>query len=237
MAPYVREEIVVVGFVAVGSTPLRYCSKRERTAAGASHLWCRDVAMFTKCAACNARILAGAKHYHLWEFCSENCVTKFKSVLVDRCVAPDVIAAQIQGVVEEPCPVCGTQKGNDLYSSTRVTGMLIMLRVTSGSRVSCASCARKERLVAFLHCLFLGWWSPKALFINTFVLPTNLLAAILTRQPAAPSRAFSTLVKSRMADAVMPQIVDQISQQHAAEQAKQEADNQGMPNWDPSQSS
>jgi len=192
--------------------------------------------MFTKCAGCNARIIAGAKRYYSWEFCSENCINKFKSTMVDRFVAPDTIANQIQGVVEAPCPVCGTQNGNDLYSSTRVTGMLIMLRVTSGARVSCVSCARKERLVAFLHCLFLGWWSPKALFINVFVLPTNLLAAVLTRQPASPSRAFSALVKSRMADSFMPQIVDQISQQRAAELAKQEADNKGMPNWDPSQS-
>jgi hypothetical protein len=193
--------------------------------------------MLTKCAACNARILAGGQQLHLWRFCSDNCVTKFKSALVDRVVAPDVVAAQIRGVAASPCPVCGAHRGNDLYSSTRVTGMLIALAVKSASRVSCLSCARKERLSAFLHCLFLGWWSPKALFCNLFVLPTNLLASILTRQPAAPSPALATLVKSRMADAVMPQIIDHLSQQRAADLAKQEADNKGMPVWDPDQSS
>jgi hypothetical protein len=40
-----------------------------------------------------------------------------------------------------------------------------------------------------------------------------------------------------MADAVMPQIVDQIEQQRAAELAIQEAANQGMPSWVPNDNS
>ncbi len=115
--------------------------------------------------------------------------------------------------------------------------MLVMMQVTSGSRLSCLSCARRERLLASHHCHFLGWWGPKALFCNLFVLPTNLLASILTRQPATPTPALQRPVKSRMADAMMPQIIDRISQQNAAEQATQEANNQGMPHWDPNHSS
>jgi hypothetical protein len=192
--------------------------------------------MLTKCPACNGRIIAGGKQFHSWRFCNDNCVTNFKAALVGHFVAPEVIAAQIRGVVEAPCPVCRALRGNDLYASTRVTGLVFVFMLNSGSRVSCLRCARKERLIAFLHCLFFGWWSPRALFCNAFVAPTNLLASMLTRQPAAPSPALATLVKSRMADAVMPQILDQISQQRAAKLANQAADKQGLPNWDPSQS-
>ncbi len=189
--------------------------------------------MLEKCAACNARILAGGAQFHSWRFCNDNCVTNFKAALVDRFVPPQVIASQVQAVVEAPCPVCKRQTGNDLYSSTRVTGMLVALMVNSGSRVSCVSCARKERLFASLHCLFLGWWSPKALFCNFFVLPTNLLASILTKQPTAPSGALVRQVKSRMADAVMPQIIDHLEQQRAAELAIQRAGDRDMPSWVP----
>lgn len=189
--------------------------------------------MLTKCAACNGRILAGGKQFHSWKFCGDNCVANFKATLVDRFVAAD----EVRGVVQAPCPICGAQTGNDFYSSTRVTGMLVALIVNSGGRLSCLACARKDRLFAFFHCLFLGWWSPKAFFCNLFVLPTNLFASILTRQPAAPSGALVRLVKSRMADAVMPQILDQLAQQRGAELAIQEAANQGMPHWDPGQSS
>ena len=193
--------------------------------------------MFEKCAACNGRILAGGVQFHSWRFCSDNCVTNFKAALVDRFVPPEVVAAHVQGVVQAPCPQCGAQTGNDFYSSTRVTGALVVFLMNSQSRVSCLSCARKERLFAFCHCLFLGWWSPKALFCNVFVLPTNLFASILTRRPAVPSPALVRLVKSRVADAVMPQMIDHLAQQRAAALAKQEAANQGMPAWDPSQNS
>ena len=158
--------------------------------------------MLEKCATCDSRILAGAEHFIGYSFCSEGCSSQFKTALVDQLVPADVVSDQIAAVFRSPCPQCGTSNGNDLFSTTKVTGMLFAYQVLSGSVLCCSACGRKNRLKAALHCLFLGWWSVRAAIINVFVLPTNLICAIFVRQPTEPSPALTTFVKVQIAESM-----------------------------------
>jgi hypothetical protein len=190
------------------------------------------MAIFGKCAACNAKIIGG-KSFLAWKFCNDACVANFKTQMVERIVGPEMIADKVRAVAEGPCPICGGRTGNDVYSSTTVTGVLVFVLTQSSSRLSCLSCARKKRLRAFFHCLLLGWWSPKALIYNVFVLPTNLFAAALTRQPEAPSPALVKLVKAGLAEALAPQIVEALTRQSGEEKPPEVAEESAMPRWDP----
>jgi hypothetical protein len=75
--------------------------------------------------------------------------------------------------------------------------------------------------MATLHCLFLGWWSPRAAFFNIFVLPTNLIASLFVRQPELPSQALSDFVKARLVDSMQSEIVAALSAAQAADATKE----------------
>ncbi len=129
--------------------------------------------MLEKCPACGGRILAGGSRFLKWTFCNDRCESRFKAALTDRLVPAEAVAQQIGEVFESDCPLCKRPGKNDLYSSTTVTGMLLVHRIESQSYICCARCARKKRLMATAHCLALGWWSPHSFFYNMFVLPSN----------------------------------------------------------------
>jgi hypothetical protein len=162
--------------------------------------------MLEKCAACGGRILAGGDHFLDHRFCNEDCSTHFKVALVDETLSSEDVSEQVAKIFDSPCPQCGDTTGNDLYSATRITGMLLAYQVQSGAVLCCSACGRKNRLTAALHCFFLGWWSIRAAFFNVFVLPTNLLCALFVRQPTEPSPALATFVKVKMADAMQSEL-------------------------------
>jgi hypothetical protein len=87
-----------------------------------------------------------------------------------------------------------------------MTGMLLAYHIESGSVLCCAKCGRKNRLTAALHCLLLGWWSPRAAVFNLFVLPANIIGFLFIRQPRAPSSALMTLVKAQIADDMLQEL-------------------------------
>ena len=163
--------------------------------------------MFQKCASCNARILGGGQMFLHWDLCSDDCAHNFRAALVDQIVPPEVTEQPIQEVFESPCPSCGRPARNDVYSATKISAFLIMFQINTQKAVCCSSCGRKNRLQAALHCLFAGWWGPKAAFCNVFVLPTNLIAAALIRSPKSPSPELVKLIKSTMAESLAPQIL------------------------------
>ncbi len=176
-----------------------------------------------KCPTCKSRILAGGENFFQWRFCSELCAAKFKCGLVDELVPSEVIDERVNEIFEAPCPKCGREGYNDLWSATTVTGMLLMYTINSQSNISCSGCARSSRLLAALHCLFLGWWSPRALLFNMFVLPTNLIALCLVKDPIEPSEELKQVVKSKMAEA----LASQISASRVAAAASPMADSDG----------
>jgi len=45
-----------------------------------------------------------------------------------------------------------------------------------------------------------------AALMNFFVLPTNLIACLLVREPTAPSAALVVLVKAKLAETILPQL-------------------------------
>ena len=165
----------------------------------------RDL-MLEKCAACGRRILAGGEHFLDYRVCNEDCSSRFKAAIVDETLPSEAVSEQVTAVFNSPCPQCGNTTGNDLYSATKVTGMLLAYQIQSGSVLCCSACGRKNRLTAALHCLFLGWWSIRAAFINVFVLPTNLICSLFIRQPTEPSAPLATFVKVQMADAMQNEL-------------------------------
>lgn len=176
--------------------------------------------MFEKCAACESRILAGATSFLHWRFCNDACCTRFKSQLADELIPAEVISAQVESVFHAPCPQCGRATENDFYSATKITGMLLAYHIESGSVLCCASCGRKNRMMAALHCLFLGWWSPRAAFCNVFVLPTNLVATLFIRRPEVPSEMLSVFVKSRLVDSMQNEIAGALASTENANENK-----------------
>ena len=159
--------------------------------------------MLEKCAGCGGRILAGGLGWRDMRFCGEPCRSRFKAKLVDETVPAEVILERVAAVFASRCPECGETRGNDLYSATKVTGMLFAYEIQSESVLCCSACGRENRLLAALHCLFFGWWSIRAAFINVFVLPTNLFCCLFIRQPRSPSPTLAAFVKVQMADAML----------------------------------
>jgi hypothetical protein len=132
----------------------------------------------------------------------------------------EVVEQQIGQVFASECPLCKTPGTNDIYSSTTVTGMLVAHRTATSKHLCCSRCARKKRLIATMHCLTLGWWSPHAAIINAFVLPSNLIACLFTKKQTSPSPMLVTFVKVRLAETMAPQL------QAAAAAARQNDDSE-----------
>jgi hypothetical protein len=175
-----------------------------------SRLYRWSITMLEKCTACGSRILAGATSFRQWHFCSDTCEQSFKVQLADQMLPPELVAEHVDALFRGPCPQCQKTTGNDLFSSTKVTGLLLLYHMESGSTLCCASCGRKNRLWAALHCLFLGWWSPRSAFINLFVLPTNIIAGLCARQPQAPSPEITQMVKCSLIEMMWPEIAKAI---------------------------
>lgn len=163
--------------------------------------------MLEKCTGCGSRILAGAEMYMDRPFCNADCVSRFQISLAEQAVSPDLFEKHVIEVFEAPCPHCGEQGFNDLYNATKITGYLIFYEISSEQKLGCASCGRKHRLGAALHCLFAGWWGIRAALFNLFILPTNLIAALFIRTPMEPSPALRQFVKARLAESIVPQML------------------------------
>jgi hypothetical protein len=162
-----------------------------------------------RCAACNSTILMGGESLYRWQFCDDACRESFKIALADELVEPALIKQQVDEVFNGPCPICQKPGPLDCYSATKITGMLVMFSMNSERRICCAHCGRMGRLSAFVHCLFLGWWSPKAAICNIFVLPTNLIAIPFVRTPRQPSADLIGMVKASMGERMAARVASQ----------------------------
>jgi hypothetical protein len=67
-----------------------------------------------------------------------------------------------------------------------------------------------------MHCLFLGWWGPRAAICNLFVLPTNLIAAAFVRTPKQPSPALISTVKASIGERMAAKVVSSEKAQRRA---------------------
>ncbi|WP_337219622.1 hypothetical protein, partial [Vibrio parahaemolyticus] len=76
----------------------------------------------------------------------------FQAALTDEVVPPEDVDEQIRLTFRGPCPDCGREGGNDLYSATKLSAFLIFFQINSQKRLCCAGCGRKNRLLAALHC-------------------------------------------------------------------------------------
>ncbi len=173
--------------------------------------------MFAKCDACNSRILTGGQTFLHWKVCGDDCANRLRIRLVDELVPQETIDKQIQQVFEAECPQCGRLGYNDLYSATKISAFLIMFQINTQKQICCSGCGRKNRLYAAMHCMFAGWWGPKAAICNLFILPTNVLAALFIRSPQQPSPQLIAMIKASMANSMAPQILAALHAQSAAE--------------------
>ena len=158
-----------------------------------------------KCAKCDATIVMGAEEYAGRLFCSRDCISKLLIEIAEQNVTPADLDARTQEMFQGGCPVCNAQRPIDVYSATKITGMILAVQVSTDEQISCASCARKFKFGAFAHCLFLGWWSPKALFFNIFLIPISLISTIFTMEAQEPSKELRDRVKAIIGDAILMQ--------------------------------
>jgi hypothetical protein len=156
--------------------------------------------MATKCVACNSSIWLGGTSWAGMTCCNDTCVSNLKVALVDKLIPAADVERMISEVHDGACMVCKKPGPNDIYHARKVTGMLVAVQWTTERHICCAPCARNKKLLAFLHCATLGWWSPKAILINVFYLPYNLLGLAFTNPTPTPSRELVTTVKGILAD-------------------------------------
>lgn len=173
--------------------------------------------MLELCGACGGRIISGGDKFIGLTFCGEGCSSQFKAAIVDQILPAEDVSAQVAEIFHAPCPLCGRLAGNDLYSATRITGLLLAYHVDSETVLCCAACGRKNRLVAAAHCLFLGWWSIRSAFFNIFVLPTNLIASIFISEPDEPSAKLASFVKVQIANRMQDEIATRLATRSAQE--------------------
>ena len=172
--------------------------------------------MLEKCTDCGSRIIAGGVYFNDRIFCSDKCTAHFKEQIADGLFSEEELAAHVDSVVYGPCPLCGKESVNDLFSAIKVTGMLVAYRIDSGSVFCCASCGRMNRLKAALYCLVAGWWSPTSAFLNVFVLPINLVAIPFTRAPKSPSSELVQQVKVQLVNSRGSEIREAMSKSQEA---------------------
>jgi hypothetical protein len=158
--------------------------------------------MFNRCAACGSLIIVGGNSFLDRRCCNADCLARFQTTLAEEVVSEEEVDEQARLLFEGPCPECGWEGGNDMYSATRVTGFLFFAQIKTQQKQCCAGCGRKNRLLAALYCLVCGWWGPKAAICNLFVLPMNLIAAAFIRTPSEPSAGLRQLVKIRIAESL-----------------------------------
>lgn len=133
-----------------------------------------------KCTNCNSTILLGGKKLSKYTFCDDGCMAKFKIGLVDQYMSPVEVDKAVDEIYSGKCPSCRGDGPVDLYSSNKVTGMIVAYTAATETAVCCVSCGRKMKLKAALHCAFLGWWGVKAAIHNIIYLPKNLIGAAMT---------------------------------------------------------
>jgi hypothetical protein len=153
-----------------------------------------------KCGACNSTILMGGTQWSAWACCDDNCVSKLKRALTGKFVPMQDIQQETETLHAGTCVLCKRAGPNDVYSTRKVTGMILAVQWSQDRHVCCAKCAKSKRFGAALHCLFLGWWSPKALITNVFFLPYNLISVLFTRPTKQPSKALTNMVMEIIAD-------------------------------------
>lgn len=167
--------------------------------------------MLEKCSGCGTRILAGGVKSQGGTWCSEQCLQKSVCRTVDNAVPADVMQSAVMATFNGNCPRCGGPGPIDVYSATKLTGMLLMFTIAHPQHVGCASCGRMHRLKAAGHNLLAGWWGPRCFIANLFVLPWQLISAALIRQPTEPSPALVHLVKLDIASRAASLQADQSS--------------------------
>lgn len=169
------------------------------------------------CGFCNAKILFGGVQWSAWTCCDESCVTKLKQGLARELLGPADIEGETGKLHAGSCPRCGGGGPVDVYGTRKVTGMILAVSWSAEKHICCARCAKKERWKAALHCLALGWWSPKACVTNIFYLPFNCISALATQPSRRPSKALEEAYLEGFAEQNAHGIRKQMAQRAAAD--------------------
>lgn len=82
-----------------------------------------------------------------------------------------------QAETTHKCPYCQANPIKTVATAPFVRGMIIVFQYGSKSFIGCVSCVRKELLKEVGKSAFIGWFSPKALISNPFVMVYNLIQA------------------------------------------------------------
>jgi hypothetical protein len=147
-----------------------------------------------KCGYCNSTILLGGVNDGARRFCNKKCHYNAYVLSVSQRIPPDVLERRVEEVWRGNCPKCRGLGPIDVHKYYEVWSALVLTRWSSGSQLSCRSCASKRQVGAAVFSLFCGWWGfPWGLVMTPIVLTRNVVGMF---SGPAPSRASEDLRKA-----------------------------------------
>lgn len=81
-------------------------------------------------------------------------------------------------VSQYPCPYCHERTLEAVASAPYVRGFIIVMMFGSKSFIGCVPCVRQKIFGEAGMSMLLGWFSPKSLIINPFLILYNLVRAV-----------------------------------------------------------
>lgn len=108
--------------------------------------------------------------------------------------AADVSTNTTDPASQYPCPYCHERPLEAVATAPYVRGLIVVMMFGSKSFIGCVPCVRKKILGEAGISMLLGWFSPKSLFINPFLILYNLIRAIFVgANPAAVEKKLREL--------------------------------------------
>lgn len=93
-----------------------------------------------------------------------------------------------------PCPYCNQRSLETVATAPYVRGFLIMMLIGSKSFIGCVPCVRSRVLGEAGWSMLLGWFSPKSLIINPFLILYNFFRGLMVGQnPTAVAKKLREL--------------------------------------------
>ncbi len=166
--------------------------------------------MLESCFQCRARIIWGARKYLDRPFCSDDCRAEYQQQVIEAFLGTEELNERIHQAFAQPCPNCGVDRGNDVFTASRATGFIIWHHVNHAPCITCHVCGRVRRLLAMLHTGIFGWWCGSGLWVTPWYLIANALGFVFLRIPRQPSERLARFVKISLANEFEQEILAEL---------------------------
>jgi hypothetical protein len=157
-----------------------------------------------KCDYCGTSILFGGVRNGNQRFCNNKCARNAAVLAVSQNIPEGDIDRRVEEVWRGNCPKCNGLGPVDVHKFYQVWSILVMTRWSTGTQVSCRSCATKRQLGAMGFSLFCGWWGiPWGLVLTPIQITRNIVGMASGPSSSAPSADLKRLVKVNLGAQVL----------------------------------